>query len=171
MARKRAFSLLEMLVVIVILAALATFGHAMYVAYVTRSKINEALNVLEEYQAQALALRARSGTIDPYYVLFPDGDETGLISGTPGSSSAKTVGLKYVTEVTADTGTSGSNTYILLGAKLANDNVITTGADFVYVVGTQTPTGTLSWQCGISTSKGNTLDPAYLPSTCQNVLP
>lgn len=170
---RKGFSLLEILVVIVILSLLAVFGHSTYLGYVERAKVNEALNLLEEYQTAAINLRARSGTIAPYYVLFSDSDQTGLITGSPASASAsKQVNLKYVNTVAAFTGTdTGGNTYILLGAQLQHDNVAVDDADFVYIAGIQTPSGVLTWACGISISQANTLDPEYLPKTCQSTLP
>ena len=88
MYRKAAFTLLEVLVVIVIISLLAVFGHAAYLRYVERAKVTEALNLLEEYQSTALQLRARTGAMAPYYVLFTDENQTGLLTGTPSSTSA-----------------------------------------------------------------------------------
>lgn len=169
---KPGFSLLEILIVIVIIGLLAVFGHSEYVSYVQRAKVSEALNVLEEYQAASVGLLARNGTIAPYYVLFSDADQTGLTTGSPTSDSAsKTVDLKYVDNIIAIRGTTGGNNYILLGAELQNDGVITNGADFVYVAGVIATNGSLSWQCGSSASQNNTIPNKYLPKTCQNTLP
>lgn len=172
MNKNFAFSFLEILVVLVIISALSAFGHQMYLSYNERAKVTEAINVLEEYQANAMGLRARSGTISPYYVLFTDSDQTGLITGSPNSSSAsRQVNLKNITTITADSGTSGANTYLLLGASLAHDGVIVDGADFVYMAAIETPAGLVTWLCGTSASKGNTIDEDYLPQTCRASLP
>lgn len=169
---KRGFSLLEILVVIVIIGLLAVFGHAEYLSYVQRAKISEALNILEQYQSIAMQERARNGSMDPYNILFSNSDQGGYVSGSAGSGSAeKNVNLKYVSNIVAFSGTSGSNTYLLLGAQLQDDGIFVTGADFVYVAAIETPAGLLTWQCGISASKGNTIDPTYLPQTCQESLP
>lgn len=167
-----AFSLLEILVVIAIIIILATIGHQSYLKYTQRAKIAEALNVLDEYQAQTVNQYTRNGAIDPYYVLFSDSDTTGFISGTPGGSSAeKELNLKYVDTVSANTGTDGSNEYVLLGAGLKHDGYIIDGADHIYMVGTISPGGTLSWSCGSSVSQANNIAADYLPSTCLNTLP
>ena len=172
MGRRAAFSLLELLVVIVILGSVSAFGYVGYTKYIVRAQISEALRILEEYKVTAAALRARSGTIQPYYVLFTDANLVGFVSGTPnGSSAVKQVGLKYVNTITADSGTSGANTYILLGAALNNTNRILAGADHVYIAGVQTPAGVLTWTCGASASKANTIPSEYLPDECQDTLP
>lgn len=172
MTSLRAFSLLEILVVIVIVSVLATFGQMSYVGYTERAKIIEALSLLEDYQSIAMQLRARYDTIAPYYVLFTDSDQTGLLSGTPNSSSAsKQVNLKNVNIVTADSGISGSNNYILLGAQLQHDSRIVAGADHVYIAGIQQPDGVFTWVCGTSASKNNNIDVDYLPPTCRENLP
>jgi prepilin-type N-terminal cleavage/methylation domain-containing protein len=168
----KGFSLIEMLVVVVVIGVLATFGHTLYLTYVERSKISEALSVLEEYQAAALAYRARYGTFSAYYALFTSSDQSGLVTGSPTDTSAeKQINMKYVQNITADTGTSGSNTYILLGAELQHDGIIISGSDFVYMAGVQTPAGIVTWECGTSASKGNTINSNYLPATCQASLP
>lgn len=172
MCRNKAFSLLEIMVVVVIVSVLATFGHLTYVGYTERAKTIEALAVLDDYQSIAMQLRTRYGTIAPYYVLFTNADQTGLITGTPnGTAASKEVNLKYVEKVTADSGTSGGNTYILLGAQLQHDARIVDGADYVYVAGIQQPNGVFTWNCGISASKNNTINSEYLPPTCQENLP
>ncbi len=166
MGHRKGFSLIEILVVIAIISLLAVFGHSEYVAYVQRAKVSEALNILEEYQTHAIALRARSGNIAPYYVLFTDSDQTGFISGTPGGSSAsKTIDLKHVDNVVAISGTTGGNDYILLGAQLQHDGPI------IYVVGIENSAGVLTWECGASTSQDNNVDSKFLPPTCQSTLP
>ena len=168
----RAFSLLEILVVIAIVVILATIGHQSYLKYTQRAKIAEALNILDEYQAQAAKQYTRNGSIDPYYVLFSDADTAGFISGAPGGTSAeKELNLKYVDTVSANTGTDGSNAYVLLGAGLKNDGYIIDGADHIYTVGIISPSGTLSWRCGSSASQDNNIAADYLPSTCLNTLP
>lgn len=165
-------SLIEILVIIVVVVVLATIGHSAFLSYVMRSKVLEAIKVLEEYQTQAMAVRARYGDIDPYYVLFSDGDDMGWVSGSPGGSSAeKQVALKYVDTVTANTGTSGSDTYILIGAKLQHDGVITTGADKIFLAGLEDPDGVITWKCGQSTAQGDSISTEYLPPTCVNTLP
>lgn len=167
-----AFSLIEVMVVLAIISILATIGHSLYISYVMRAKVNEALKVLEEYQTVASGLRSRSGKIAPYYVLFTDNDTTGFVSGTTtGSSAVKTVGLKYVNSISADTGTSGANSYILLGAGLVQDSVIVAGADHVYLAGIETPAGVVTWKCGSSASKADTINSSYLPKSCLNTLP
>ena len=172
MRRSLAFSFLEILVIVAIISVLAMFGHQTYVSYNERAKVTEAINVLEEYQSIALGLRARNGAMQPYYVLFTDADQTGLVSGSPnGTSASKQVALKNVTLVTADSGTSGANNYLLLGAQIAHDGTIIDGADFVYIAGVETPSGLLTWQCGISASKGDTINQDYLPTTCRASLP
>lgn len=173
MYRKAAFTLLEVLVVIVIISLLAVFGHAAYLGYVERAKVTEALNLLEEYQSTALQLRARTGAMAPYYVLFTDENQTGLLTGTPSSTSvSKTVNTKYVNSIAAFSGTDGGgNTYLLLGAKLQHDGVFVDNADYVYVAAIQTPAGLLTWECGISASQNNTISSDYLPPTCQSTLP
>ncbi len=172
MIKHSAFSLIEILVTIVIISALAVFGHAQYITYQQRAKVNEALNLLEEYQTSAIGVRARTGAMAPYYVLFSDSDQTGLVTGTPtGDSASKTVDLKYVDDIVAYRGTSGSNNYILIGAKLQDDGIFVSGADYVYVAGVETPAGILTWSCGTSVSRANTVDSKYLPKTCQASLP
>ncbi len=172
MLKLKGFSLIEILVALVILTLLATFAHTEYLSYVVRAEVTEAMNILSQYQEEAQALRARYATIAPYYVLFTDTDQTGLLTGTPtGTSASKQVNLQYVNNVVAISGISGSSSYILLGAQLQHNSVITTGADFVYLAGVQASNGTLSWKCGISVSQGNTINSKYLPQTCQNSLP
>jgi prepilin-type N-terminal cleavage/methylation domain-containing protein len=168
----RGFSLIEILVTITIVSLLATIGHAAFVSYTMRARIVEALKVLDEYQATVMSLRARNDNIAPYYVLFSDDDTSGYVSGTTtGTSAVKTVNLKYANTVSADTGTSGANTYILLGVGLQNDGVITSGADHIYLAGIVTPEGVITWHCGKSTSKANNLGDDYLPKTCLETLP
>ncbi len=172
MDKNWAFSLLEILVVIVIISLLAVFGHTEYLAYAQRAKISEAMNILEEYQTTAIGVRARTGAMAPYYVLFSGADQTGLLSGSPtGDSASKTVDLKYVDNVVAIRGTSGGNNYLLLGAQLQHDNSIVTGADFVYLAGIEDTNGVLTWQCGISASQDNNVNTKFLPQTCQAELP
>jgi len=166
------FSLLEILVVLVIISILAVFGHGLYVSYVVRSKVTEALKILEEYKIIATNLRVKTGTIAPYYVLFTDNDTTGFVSGTAGGTSAvKNVNLKFVSTIGAYSGTSGSNTYILLGAGLAQDGAIVSGADHVYIAGIEDPQGVVTWLCGISASKADTIPSDYLPKSCLDSLP
>lgn len=172
MSKRTAFTMLELLVVIVILGTVSTVGYVGYAKYVVRAQVSEAFRVLEEYKVTAAALRARSGTIKPYYVLFTDANLAGFVSGTPnGTSAVKQVNLKYVNTITADSGTSGGDTYILLGAGLNNTNRIVAGADHVYIAGTQTPAGVFSWTCGVSASKGDTVPSEFLPESCQDSLP
>lgn len=172
MAHIKAFSLLEILIVIALISLLSVFAHSEYIAYVQRAKISEALNILEEYQTHAIALRARSGSIAPYYVLFTDADQTGLITGTPaGTSASKTVDLKYVDNIVAISGTSGGEDYILLGAQLQHDGPIVEDEDFVYVAGIENSSGVLRWECGVSASQANTVNTKFLPPTCQSDLP
>lgn len=173
MVKRRGYSLLEILVIIVIISLLGVFGHTAYLAYVERSKITEALNILEEYQTTALQVRARTGKMAPYYVLFTDADQTGLVTGTPTSTSAsKQVNLKYVNTIAAFSGTDiNGNNYLLLGAQLQDDGIFVSGADFVYIAGIETPSGVLTWECGASASQANTIPTEYLPQTCQADLP
>jgi len=173
MNKRAAFSLLELLLVIVMVGILSAGGYTAYTNYIVRAQISEGFRVLEEYKDIAAALRARSDTMAPYYVLFTDADLSGFVSGTPtGTSAVKQVALKYVNAITADSGTDGSgNTYILLGAALNDTNLIVAGADHVYVAGIQTPAGLLTWQCGTSASKGDTVPSEYLPEACQDSLP
>jgi prepilin-type N-terminal cleavage/methylation domain-containing protein len=172
MGRRTAFSLLELLIVIVILGTVSAFGYVGYTKYIVRAQISEAFRLLEEYKVTAAALRARTGTIAPYYVLFTDANTAGFVSGTPaGTSAVKQVDLKYVNTITADSGTNSGNTYILLGAGLNNTNRIVAGADHVYIAGTQTPAGLFIWTCGASVSKADTVPSEYLPESCQDTLP
>lgn len=172
MIRRTAFTMLELLVVIVILGSVSAIGYLGYAKYVVRAQVSEAFRILEEYKVTAAALRARSGTIEPYYVLFTDANQTGFVSGTPsGTSAVKQVNLKYVDTVTADSGTDSGNTYILLGAGLHDTDRISAGADHVYIAGIQTPDGLFTWKCGSSASKGDTVPSDYLPDVCQDTLP
>ncbi|HSX20333.1 MAG TPA: type II secretion system protein [Gammaproteobacteria bacterium] len=172
MKSKAGFSLLEILVAIAILSTIAVLGHTEYLGYFERAKVSEALDVLESYQALAMQYRARNGTIDPYYVLFSSTDTAGLLTGSPGGTSAsKTMTLKNITKLVAIKGTSGGNTYLLLGAKLVDDSVILSGADFVYLGLVETPAGVVTWTCGQSTGQANNVPVAYMPKTCINTLP
>jgi len=172
MSKRSAFTLLELLVVIVILSTVSAIGYVGYAKYVVQAQVSEAFRVLEEYKITAASLRARSGTIAPYYVLFTDSNQAGFVSGTPaGTSAVKQVNFKYVNTVTADSGTASGNTYILLGAGLKNTSRIVAGADHVYIAGIQTPAGLFVWSCGASTSKGDAIPSEYLPEACQDTLP
>lgn len=172
-ARNSGFSIIEVMVVIVLIGILAVMGRATYLKYLARGKVTEAIKLLDEYQLSAAALRARYGTIDPYYVLFTDSDTAGLIYGAPGSGpAAKQLNLKYTSNVSAETGTDANgNNYILLGVGLVNDGTFVSGKDHVYVAGIETPDGAFSWQCGISVSKGDTIEDRYLPNSCLQTLP
>jgi prepilin-type N-terminal cleavage/methylation domain-containing protein len=167
----KAFSLLEILTTIVIITILVTIGTQAYLSYTLRAKISAATRIFEEYQANAMALYSKNGDIDPYYVLFTTNDTTGLVSGTPGNTSVKDLNLKYVDTITAETGTSGSNTYIMFGIGLVHDNYIVTDADHVYYAGIIQPNGAITWSCGTSASHDNNIDSKYLPKTCQSTLP
>jgi prepilin-type N-terminal cleavage/methylation domain-containing protein len=170
--KRNAFSLIEILVVIIIVSVLAAIAHTAFLSYVMRGKIAEAMQILDEYQSYAITLRNRKGTITPYDLLFPDGDETGWISGTTSSTSAsKELNIKYVDTISAYTGTSGSDTYILMGVGLQHDGVIISGADHLYLVGIITPAGEITWKCGTSASHSDTVPADYLPQTCINSLP
>lgn len=167
------FTFVEVAVVIAIIGLLAISGHQIYLSYIMRSKITVAYKVLDEYQLNAENLYNKTGVIDPYYVLFSDSDTTGLVSGAPGGTNAvKNVSLNSVSTVTAATGTSSGNNYILLSATMVHDNDnIVSGADHVYIAGIIDTTGGIKWICGTSASNNDTVNLDYLPSTCQNTLP
>jgi len=168
----KGMSLVEVLVIIVVVVILATIGHSAFLSYVMRSKVTEAIKVLEEYQTIAMSLRAKNGSIDAYYVLFSEGDAFGWVSGTPGGNSAeKNVNLKYVNNVTADTGTDGGDDYILIGAQLKADGIISSGSDKIFLAGVEDSDGVMTWSCGQSTSEGDSIPEEYLPKTCINTLP
>jgi Tfp pilus assembly protein PilE len=172
-SKRKAFSLSELLVIVAIVGVLMSAAISSYSTYVARAKASSGINLLDSYKEIAMGLRARYGTIAPYYVLFSDSNTNGLVSGSSSSSSAvKSVSLKYVSTISADSGTSGSDTYILIGAGLQHDNLITSGADHVYIAGLQDPTtGIITWTCGVSASKGDTVSSLYLPQSCQATLP
>lgn len=168
----RGFNLLELMVVITLMVILMTVGYTSFVDFVMRSKVTDAMNILEEYKTNAIALRAKTGAMDPYYVLFPEGDETGWVSGTAGGTSAvKSVDKKYIATLSADSGTSSGSTYILLGAGYIHEGAFVTGADHVYIVGLEDANGVLTWKCGISASKANTITTEFLPKNCRDTLP
>ena len=171
-AKYRGFSIVSVMVVLVIISILATVGHTEYVAYTTRAKVTEGLKVLEEFQAIANGLRAKTGVIAPYYVLFSDGDTNGFVSGTTtGDSAVKQLNFRYVDTVSADRGTVSGNKYILIGVGFQNDSYITAGADHMYLYGIETANGGFNWQCGKSSSKANNLADQYLPKTCLASIP
>lgn len=170
--RKHGFSIIEIMVVLVIISILGTIARGVYLNYTTRSKVTEALNILEEYKTNALGYRAKYGKFDAYSVMFPDGDTTGLVSGTPGGTSAvKNISGKYSQTASADTGTVSGSNYLLLGVGLINDAVIISGADHVYIAGVEDSNGVVTWSCGVSASKNNTVNSNYLPKTCAASLP
>ncbi len=169
---KHAFSLIELLVAIVIASAIVALGYQSYFDYIMRGKVTDAIRILDEYQYAAMSQFQKTGSIIPYYVLFPDGTETGWVSGTPLTTSAvKNIGLKNAATIIAKSGTSGSNTYILLGVGLVQDNAITAGADHVYMAAIITPAGVITWKCGISAGMADTINTKYLPNTCKEALP
>lgn len=166
------FSIVEILIVIVIVSILATIGHKVFLSYVMRGKITEAIKVLQEYQTTTMSQFQTTGTVAPYYILFPEGDETGWVSGIPaGTTAEKELNLKYVSTITAKSGTISTNKYILLGVGMAHDGLIVADADHVYMAAIITPAGVITWKCGISASGADTVDTKFLPSTCQESLP
>ena len=169
---KQAFSLIEAMVVVAIIAIIAVIGHKSFLGYVMRSKVSESIITLEEYQFAAMSQLQAKGEIDPYYVLFPEGDEEGWVSGVPaGGSAVKDINKKYSDTIIATSGTTGSDTYILLGVGIAHDGLIIDGADHIYMAAIITPEGVVTWKCGISASRSDTIDVKFLPNTCQESLP
>lgn len=168
----RAFTLIEIMVVLILLALLTTFAHQAYRSYAVRSRVSEALQILEEYKFYATSLQAREGEIKAYYVLFTDEDTTGFISGTPaGTSAVKAISVSTVSRISVDTGTSGSDKYTLIGAELDNTGGITDGSDYIYIAGIEGTNGVTTWYCGRSSSKANSVPENYLPSDCRESLP
>lgn len=170
--RHLAFSIIEVMVVIVIVAIVATIGHTAFLTYVMRGKMAEAVRILDEYQINAVNEFTKKGAIEPYYVLFPDAIETGWISGAPGETSAeKEVNLKYISTILAESGTSGANTYILIGVGMVHDGNIIADKDHLYMAGIITPAGVISWSCGASASHDDNVEAEFLPKNCQDTLP
>lgn len=168
----RAFSIVELLIVVTIIGLLGVLGHNMYLSYTIRAMASEALSTLDDYQIIAMQLQEKTGSIDPYSVLFSDENLNGYLSGSLGGTSAsKQVNLTYVNTITANSGTVGSDNYILLGAGLNDAYGVVSGADHVYLAALIAANGVVTWECGISASRGNTLPVEYLPKTCQNSLP
>jgi Tfp pilus assembly major pilin PilA len=158
------------MVVVAIVAIVATVGHSAYQRFLIRAHITEAINVLDEYQAAAMSQYYRIGSVDAYYVLFSESDTSGFVSGAPGDPIAiKSVDLKYVDQVTVIVDQQSPYTsYISIGARLRDSGNITTGANFVYVYAALEGTIT-TWLCGIDISQANSVPIEYLPATCQNV--
>ena len=169
------FSLVELLVTVSIAAILAAIAGNLYRNYAIQAKVSEALNILEEYQLYAMNFYAKQGELPSGYdLLFPDGalDEAGIVAGSsPGNDSQKNVDLKYINRVSGARGSSGGLGYVLLGARLKTDGPIKSGQDWVYFAGEEKSNGGVLWRCGISASKGNTIQEDFLPKTCQEALP
>ena len=170
--KNKAYNLVEIFVVVAIIGLTLSIAYSSFITYLLRAKVTAAVKVLDAYEQIAIGLRARYGTISPYYILFTDNDASGYLSGTTtGTSAVKEVDLNYILTISADSGTDSGNKYILLGAGLQHDGKIVSGADHIYVVGIESSTGVLTWQCGSSASKGDTVAAEFLPEECQNTLP
>jgi type II secretory pathway pseudopilin PulG len=168
----KAFSVIEILVIIAIASIIAALGHQVFISYLARAKVSAAIHVLDEYQANAMSQFNRNGSIAPYYVLFSAGDSTGWVSGVPaGTSAVKTLNTKYVSTISATSGTAGSNTYILLGVTMVHDREFVSGADRLYMAGVIDPDGVITWSCGASASNSDNINTSYLPNSCLSTLP
>ena len=157
-----AFSLAELLVVIVITGILAAIAVPSYQRYVVKAKVAEALAVLTNYQSYTMKLYTKTGRLPSGAdILFPDRTST---------DNTKSLDLEYVEQVSAEKISAGniSNQQIILGAKLKITGQITNNNNTLYYQG-KFKDGKLIWQCGYyNANDKSSLEKQYRPSNCNN---
>lgn len=152
-------SLPELLITIIIAAILIAIAIPSYKAYVSKTKISDALLLLDPYKIQATKLIMKTGTIPTTTaILYPDGNTAGYIDDNNKSISS----FRSVQQISAHI----VNGSILLGAKLTTDGTITATNNYLYIAYQNN-----KWLCGTSASKTNNIATKLLPSTCNNTLP
>jgi prepilin-type N-terminal cleavage/methylation domain-containing protein len=162
------FNVIELLVTIAIIAILGTIAISSYKSYNTKAIISSAFDILETYKTSTAKLIAIRGSVSSFltndvsnYILFPDGDTTGQISG---NTNCKTISSTYVTQICAYIINSNS---VLIGAALIPTGAITSTNNYLYIAYNQNN----KWICGTSASQTNNISSTLLSSTCNQALP
>jgi len=137
---QRAFTLIELMIVVAIIGILAAIATAAYENYVARAQIAEALSL-------GGGLKTVVGR-----VLWEKGALTGINSGADGIPVAASYTGKYVSQVGVADGVITATMKATASARIANKTL------------TLTPTsmgGSLVWACS------STAESKYLPSDCR----
>lgn len=146
MKTQQGFTLIELMIVIAIIGILAAIAIPAYQNYVIRSQVTEGLS---------LADGAKTG-IAEYHTVRGGWPASNASAGlaAPGSITGN-----YVTNV--NVGTHPGRITISYGNK-ANAAI----ASSILTLSAVSNGGSVGWTCG-SSSKGTTVDPKYLPSSCR----
>jgi prepilin-type N-terminal cleavage/methylation domain-containing protein len=174
MRNSQAFTLIELLVVLVIMTVLGSFALITYISFTTKAQVQEAFQMLEEFKVQAVYAYNSTGHFSSYATLFADGSLTNCV-GTCASgdtTDAKNITAKYVTQITATTGTSnGGQQYILLAATINPSSYkISANANKVFIQGIANGSeNKITWQCVYGLT--NSIASSLLPNACIAYLP
>ena len=137
---QRAFTLIELMIVVAIIGILAAIATAAYENYVARAQMTEALSL-------GGGLKTVVGRAS-----WERGSLTGINSGSDGILVAASYTGKYVSQVDVADGVITATMKATANARVANQTL------------TLTPTamgGSLMWACS------STAEPKYLPSDCR----
>lgn len=143
MRRVRGFTLIELMIVVAIIAILATLAMPVYQEYVVRSQVTE---------AAALASGARTAVSEEY---ANTGTFVGITNSTAGLAVAASITGRYVESVTA----AGGVVAVLMGND-ASDKISGSALDFSPV----DRDGSIEWVCKAGTPA---MEGKYLPSSCR----
>lgn len=164
MLKTKAFSLVELMVVIAIVAILATVGSVSYQSYVARASVQKSISITRPIMNQLVEYYNRNGTSPPS-ITFAGYTANMYSSMTFSPTIENIVRIQYAN----NTPTNGTQIILRIGPLPGVPG--TSGVAGVVGLGFRFVNNVVQFACGNPGNGETALDAAYLPSncTCTNV--
>lgn len=152
----RAFSLIELMVVIAIVSILAGVSVPVYKNYIYRSNAVEALNLMRNYANQINIWYSTRSSIQSW--------------GTPNANISIPVTSKCCSSVNYWMNGTAGITFIHFWVTWNSGKMLGSGDPRLYLMAWADPSNPaiLKWQCAYDTRGGLTIDTNLIPATCLN---
>ncbi|MDB6096304.1 MAG: prepilin-type N-terminal cleavage/methylation protein [Francisellaceae bacterium] len=160
-----AFSLIELMSVVLILAVLMAIGYPAYKNYITKTKIMEGLSVVDPYKLMVEKYVAFNGSLPTNYnatsTLFSSGSAGPIaMTNNPLTNNIDHISFYYSSSPTPTT------SLLIYFATNANLGGASGGIMALNATITNTTTPWVTWKCASSSLSSVVLTP-YLPNTCK----